>query len=245
VRLQGYNGQKASISKTFTITIKQVGHAILHLKEFGEDYLITLPNLHIEGVYSGAPFVELNSSSWITSSSGYTAKIDYSGRGWLSGKKNSFSSTLYPSAKPKDVLYYVDGQWNDTFKIKDAKKTEIDVYEPKNSPVSKLLIAPIEEQHPLESRRAWQQVAAGISKGDMDTTSAAKAKIENEQRELRKREKEEGREWERRFFTRQEVHDAFEKLAPKIGCTAEAKQTDGVWVWDQAKAEKADPPFPQ
>ena len=30
VRLQGYNGQKVSISKTFTINIKQVGRALLH-----------------------------------------------------------------------------------------------------------------------------------------------------------------------------------------------------------------------
>lgn len=245
VRLQGYNGQKASISKTLTINVKQVGHALLHLEKFNEDYLITLPNLHIEGVYSGAPFVELNSASYITSSSGYSAKIDYSGRGWLSGKKNTFSATLYPSDKPKEVLYTVDGQWNDTFKIKDAKKNEIDVYEAKKSPVTQLQIAPIEQQHELESRRAWQQVAAGISKGDMDTTQAEKSKIEEAQRALRKKEKESGTSWERKFFTRTEKHDVFEKLAPKIGCTADPNQTDGVWVWDQAKADKAVPPYPE
>jgi hypothetical protein len=244
VRLQGYNGQKASISKTLTITVKQVGHALLHLDEFNEDYLITLPNLHIEGVYSGAPFVELNSASYIASSSGYTAKIDYSGRGWLSGKKNTFSATLYPSDKPKDILYHIDGQWNDSFKIKDAKKTEVDVYEAKKSPTTQLIIAPIEQQHELESRRAWQQVAAGISKGDMDLTQAEKSKIEEAQRELRRKEKEGGTSWERRFFTGVDKHEAFEKLAPKIGCTADPKQTDGVWVWDQAKADKAVPPVP-
>jgi hypothetical protein len=245
VRLQGYNGQKASISKTLTITVKQVGYARLHLKEYNEDYLITLPNLHIEGVYSGAPFVELNSTSWITSSSGYTAKIDYSGRGWLSGKKNSFSATLYPSDKPKDAIYLVDGQWNESFRIRDAKKNEIDVYEPKKSPTTKLSIVPIEQQHPLESRRAWQQVAASISKGDMDTTQGEKSKIENEQREMRKKEKEGGKDWERKFFTRKDEDEVFAKLAPKIGCTVDPKQTDGVWIWDQAKAEKSEPPFPQ
>jgi hypothetical protein len=35
VKLVGYNGQKASFSKG-TINVKQVGHAILHLKEFDE-----------------------------------------------------------------------------------------------------------------------------------------------------------------------------------------------------------------
>ncbi|KIW08426.1 uncharacterized protein PV09_01329 [Verruconis gallopava] len=245
VRLQGYNGQKASISKTLTITIKQVGYAILHLNEYDEDYLITLPNLHIEGVYTGAPFVELDSSSYITSSSGFTAKIDYSGRGWISGKKNTFSATLYSTEKPKDVHYYVDGQWNEAFKIKDSKKQEIDAYDASQCPTTKLMIAPIEEQHPLESRRAWQHVAAAINKGDMEVTQAEKSKIENEQRDLRKKEKEEGVEWERKFFTRRESDEIFDKLSQNIGYVADPKQTNGVWVWDQAKAEKAIPPIPQ
>lgn len=247
MRLQGYNGQKASISKTLTITVKQVGHAHLHIAGFNEDYLITLPNLHIEGVYGGSPYVELNSNSYITSSSGFTAKIDYSGKGWLSGKKNSFTATLYPSDRPKDVLYNVSGQWNSQFKITDAKKNEVDAYDAKSTPVTKLQVVPIDQQHELESRRAWQQVAAGISKGDMDVTSAEKSKIEEAQRALRKQEKEGNTQWERKFFSRVEHNPVLTKLAPRVGLVADVKQTngtDGVWVWDQAKADKAVPPYP-
>lgn len=160
------------------------------------------------------------------------------------GKKNTFSAALYPSDKPKEVLYYVDGQWNDAFKIKDAKKNEVDVYDAKESPVTQLTIAPIEQQHELESRRAWQLVAAGISKGDMETTQAEKSKIEEAQRDLRRKEKEAGTSWERKFFTRVEKDDVFEKLAPILGITADPKQTDGVWAWDHTKSEKAIPPFP-
>jgi oxysterol-binding protein-related protein 9/10/11 len=106
-----------------------------------------------------------------------------------------------------------------------------------------LVVAPIEEQDELESRRAWQKVAHAIGKGDLDTTQAEKSKIENEQRELRKVEKEEGREWERVFFSRVEKDDVFEALAGKIGETLDAEKTGGVWLWDSDKARDAKPPF--
>src|SRR5690606_15926285 len=101
-----------------------------------------------------------------------------------------------------------------------------------------LTIAPLEEQDPLESRRAWAKVQAAILKGDMDTTGIEKSKIENEQREMRKKEKEEGREWERRYFTKVEENPIFTKLADKIGMQAEPDKTGGIWVYDEEKAKK-------
>ncbi|KAF2426249.1 Oxysterol-binding protein [Tothia fuscella] len=244
VRLQGYNGQKASISKALTIHIKQIGHALLHIDEFNEDYLITLPSLHIEGVYGGAPYVELNKSSFIQSSSGYTAKIDYSGKGWLSGKKNSFTATLYHEGREKDPLYTIDGQWTGSFSTKEGKsKNVIASYDPAKHPLTKLVVASIEEQDEMESRRAWQKVAHAISKGDMDTTSAEKSRIENEQRALRVKEKEDGREWNRFFFTRAKSDPVLDALAPKLGEIIESDKTDGVWLWDAEKAKNSKPPF--
>jgi hypothetical protein len=87
--------------------------------------LITLPSLHIEGIVYGSPYVELNKSTTITSSSGYVATIDYSGKGWISGKKNSFTATLAREGS-KDPLYTIDGQWNDKFVVKEGKsKAEV------------------------------------------------------------------------------------------------------------------------
>lgn len=82
--------------------------------------LITLPSLHIEGIVYGSPYVELNKSTTITSSTGYVAKIDYSGKGWVSGKKNSFVATLSKEGQ-KEVLYTVEGQWSDKFILKEGK----------------------------------------------------------------------------------------------------------------------------
>lgn len=89
--------------------------------------LITLPSLHIEGIVYGSPYVELNKSSTITSSTGYVSTIDYSGKGWISGKKNSFTATMTKEGS-KEVLYTVDGQWTDKFSVKEGKtKNEVDI----------------------------------------------------------------------------------------------------------------------
>ncbi|OHW92603.1 oxysterol-binding protein [Colletotrichum incanum] len=250
VHLEGYNAQKATFSRT--INIKQIGHAVLTVPspEAGkkETYLITLPALHIEGLIFGAPFIELEGTSFITSSTGFTSKIDYSGKGWLSGKKNSVVASVYPTGKEKDVAYNITGVWTKSFEIHqgtakhNSSKTLVETYDAAQHPTSKLVVAPIDKQHPLESRRAWKGVADGIAKGDMDLVSREKSAIEKAQRELRAKEKAEGRVWERRYFTdRQGAGDAvLESLGAHVGlpATGDADKTGGLWRYDADKADK-------
>lgn len=243
VRLTGYNAQKASFGRT--IYLKQVGHAILHLDEFNEDYLITLPNLHIEGLITGSPFVELEKSSYIVSSTGYTARVDYSGKGWVSGSKNSLSAVVFPHGKESskhDVLYTAEGSWTKEFTIKDAKKNKVVEYNARTEPKTPLTVAPIDQQDPLESRRAWSKVADAIVQGDMNATSHEKTIIEESQRALRKKEKEDGKEWERRYFSRADALPVFETLIKEVHHgSLETDQTNGIWVFDEAKAKTATP----
>jgi len=195
---------------------------------------------------TGSPYVELNGSTYIQSTSGYTARIDYSGKGWVSGKKNTFSAVLYPEGKEKDVIYKVDGQWTDTFQIKkgsDKKAAVIDTFDPKVTKTTPLIVAPIEQQDDFETRRAWKKVSDAINKGDMDKTSAEKTIIETRQREMRKQEKDSGKEWERKFFTRSDNFPLLQKLAQKIGEPVNDSQTNGVWAFDQEKASAAKSPF--
>ncbi|KAG8525952.1 uncharacterized protein KY384_000714 [Bacidia gigantensis] len=246
--LQGYNGQKVSFSRT--IIIKQIGHALLTLSAFNETYLFTLPSLHIEGLIYGKPFVELDGCSYITSSTGYIAKIDYSGKGWLSGKKNTFTATLAKQGHEKDVLYTVDGQWTDSFSIKSGggggshlKKMAggsqtLETYNAKASKTTSLSVPPIDTQDPYESHKAWRSIKAAIEKGDMDTVHVEKSALENAQRELRKKEQAEGRSYTRRFFNKSDKSDIFDSLAKPIYASIEADRTGGVWRFDESK--KAD-----
>ena len=222
----------------------QVGHALLHLNKFDEDYLITLPSLHIEGLWNGSPYVELNGNSYIQSSSGYTAKVDYSGKGWLSGKKNSFSASLYPKGKEKDVLYTVEGQWTGDFAMKDAKsKSGVDSWSARASKTTPLMVAPTDQQDELESRRAWKKVSEALAKGDMNATSQHKSTIENSQRDLRKKEQAEGNDWVRIFFTKCKECPDFAKLGAPLGQKVEAEKTNGIWRFDADKASTAKSPY--
>ncbi|KAL4969569.1 OSBP family protein [Aspergillus stella-maris] len=250
VQLQGYNAQKASFSST--IYIKQIGHALYTITPPGSDkeekYLITLPPLHVESLIYGNPFMELEKSTYIVSNTGYIAKINYSGKGWLSGKKNTFNASLYKESDgEKKPSYTVEGQWSDTFTIKDARsKKEVETISVKDLTTTPLTLAPLDQQDIYESRRAWRDVSTNIDSGNMDAVSTAKGKIENAQRELRKVEKAEGREWERRFFNRvEETYDKeFTDLAKKAGLTSlESDKTGGVWRFSAEKAAGAKPPY--
>ena len=248
--LEGYNAQKATFSRT--INVKQIGHAVLTVpypdaSKPPEKYLITLPSLHIEGLIYGTPFVELNSSSYITSSTGYTAKMSYSGKGWLSGDKNSVAATLYRDGDEKDVLYNAIGVWTKSFAFykgpakNNSSKTLVDKYDAAKSPGTQLAVRPLEEQHPLESRRAWGKVAAAVAKGDMDAVGLEKGKIEQAQRDMRAKEKGEGKGWERRYFsTVKGSDDVLEQLGDKVGVPTDgdADKTGGLWRFDREKEKK-------
>ncbi|KAJ5916287.1 hypothetical protein N7504_000302 [Penicillium tannophilum] len=251
VELQGYNAQKASFSST--IQVKQIGHALYTLTRPGgekERYLITLPNLHIESLIYGTPFVELEKTAKIASSTGYVSKIDFSGKGWLSGKKNTFTASLYKASEgEKKPLYTIDGQWSNTFTIKKAStKDVVDTWTVEDNKTTPLTLAPIDEQDLYESRRAWKEVAENIQKNDMDAVSAHKSRIEHAQREMRRIEKAEDREWERRFFNRVDVKDddaTVQELARLLELTADldGDKTGGIWRFDATRAAGALPPY--
>ncbi|KAK2609068.1 Oxysterol-binding protein 4 [Conoideocrella luteorostrata] len=252
VQLEGLSAQKATFKST--IIVKQIGHAVLTIpvpsggKKEQERYLITLPSLHIEGLIFGTPFVELDGSSFISSSSGYTAKIDYAGKGWLSGKKNSVTAILYPTGKEKEVLFNVTGQWTKEFEIyegpakKNSSSTLVATYDAIGTAQTDLKIAEVNQQYPLESRRAWAKVAEAIQAGDMDAVSVEKGKIEQAQRDLRNKEKLEDRSWDRRYFSAATGEDEIlKKLGPAAGVALNGDQdkTGGLWRFDPVKAANA------
>ncbi|UKZ83110.1 hypothetical protein TrVFT333_010913 [Trichoderma virens FT-333] len=237
IQLEGYNAQKATFKST--IIVKQIGHAVLTIPiGSGEDkelerYLITLPSLHIEGLIFGAPFVELDGSSTIASSSGFSAKIDYSGKGWLSGKKNTVIASVFPTGDEKDVLYNVTGQWTKEFEIYQGPAK-------KNS--KSTLVSTPRQAAPLESRRAWSKVAEAIQKGDMDSVSIEKTKIEQAQRNQRSKETAEGQPWERRYFNAVTEDETLALLGKAAGVPLDGDKdkTGGLWRFDAAKAAKAE-----
>lgn len=223
VLLQGYNGIKATISST-NINVKQYGHALLELRDLNETYMITLPPLHIEGLITASPCVELEGTSYIQSSSGFLAVIDYSGRGYFSGKKNSFKARIYPdklaSTQKENALATICGQWSDKSYIEKGSTTPSSsselFYDANNKEPERLVVKPIEEQYDLESRKAWAKVADAIRKGDYDSILQEKTLIENNQRSLRAAERNLGETWKTRWFDQIDLLHANASVDPLV-----------------------------
>ncbi|KAJ5126086.1 hypothetical protein N7448_005396 [Penicillium atrosanguineum] len=250
VELQGYNAQKVSFFAN--VRIKQFGHALYKVAPPGssekETYMITLPALRVHSLFYGSPFVELENSAKIASSNGFIAEIDFLSKGWFSGKKDFFTATLYKESGGKeDPIYNVHGQWSGNFLIRKNME-EVDHWDATENTTTPLTLAPIEQQDLYESRRAWRDVSNSIRKNDMGAVSRYKARIEQAQRELRRVEKAEGREWKRRFFNRigPEDDDATVQelasllgFAPNLNCD----KTGGIWRFDAHRAAGAQPPY--
>ncbi|KAG8998664.1 Oxysterol binding protein [Tulasnella sp. JGI-2019a] len=210
VTLLGHCAQKTSFS-TGAIIVKQVGHAILTVNIAGasapEEYLITLPNLRIDGIFYGSPYIELTNTSWIASSTGWVSTIEYKGKGYFGGKSHSFKAILTPpgSTTPKRT---VEGQWHETSKINGgAQFTDV------RGPKEEVEVKDLEEQGEWETRKLWQHVSKGIRSGDFETASREKTKIENEQRQRRKDEIAAGVPWKLKYFEHIDEDPTYTKLA--------------------------------
>jgi hypothetical protein len=236
VYLDGYNGIKARIAMP-TIAVKQRGHATYYLKQFDETYVVTLPALHIEGILFGSPYVELEGASYIESSTGYRAKIDYSGKGYFSGKKNSFTAKVTRVGASSKTLYTVKGQWSEESKLRDeATGTERPFLDARKTVTPELSVKPESEQHELESRRAWAKVAEAIRAGDFDTIHREKSKIENEQRQMRKDEAADGRNWKQRWFSLRQAADTSPVYQSVSG--EQGDEIEDQWVFSRKLYDK-------
>jgi len=228
ISLQGHNAQKTSFSGA-SINVKQIGHATLTLTlptGAVEKYVITLPRLVIAGLLMGSPYIELAESSYIASSTGYLSTIEYSGRGYFSGKAHTFKATVtrpgFSDSGVVPTLYTFEGQWDSISRDKRTGREFTNVLSPKEE----VTVNPIPVQEDaFESRRLWEKVATGIRTGDFETASREKSKIENEQRQMRKDEAAKGEKWQLKHFVKVESDPDYEKLGRLFKATPPTEDT--------------------
>ncbi|RUS23571.1 hypothetical protein BC938DRAFT_474939 [Jimgerdemannia flammicorona] len=222
----GHNGQKSRFSAT-TIYVDQVGHAIVHLlKRHNETYLFTLPSLSVNGLWYGSPTPELQGTSYIQSSSGYLATIDYSTRGWLSGELHHFKAVITNGDPDRQIV--IEGQWTGASTIIRPGDGKIPqpFYDVTAIPVVPKIVKPYTEQHELESRRLWRKVTDALLARDYSTASAEKSKIENQQRAERKGRAEKGERWKPTFFAWVEPDPVYTMLDEQIERKTKDKHAD-------------------
>lgn len=244
VVLEGHNGQKSGFSGR-TITVKQVGFQVLQIPLSDgsiERYFISLPQITLEGLFFGSPYAELADKSVVASTSGWVAEHEYSGKGWLSGKKNSVETRIWSpqsydakhSERPK---WIVEGVWTEELRIRPGLASSSDG----DASTAQLFLdmTSLAPQHidvvpsadaAYDSRKLWAGVAVALKKQDFDRASKLKSAIEQAQRDLRKREKRDGHKWARKFFIWQNTDDVpqvVRELAKRVG-----RPCDGMWHYN-------------
>lgn len=248
VRAEAYSTQHTSLSGT-SVVVRQSGHAILTVDKYKESYLFPFPDVYAKNVLTGSPYPELYGTYQLFSTSGWTAEITFGGKSknpFSSSERNEFEASIYKyKDASKKAAFTMKGIWSDSWTINDGTGKQISSYklaDPANKPVS-MQMAPLNQQSPWESRRAWQGVAEPLTKGDFSTALDAKSKLENAQREMRKQEKAAGKTWESAFFRKvdESQETALTALLSDLKGSVDTKEiigSNGCWRFDPSKEKK-------
>jgi len=245
VRAEGFTRQEITFSGS--VNIQQIGHAVLHIDQYDEDYLIPLPNVKVKGILTGGPYPELTEPCTIVSSSGYVADVDFSGKKLLGfgGERNHVHATIHSTddKKGKDPVFTVDGNWTETLSFKDGSGNAVDTYQVGSAPATDFKSLPLEQQDPWESRKAWDGVISSINSGNMQGVADHKSELENAQRELRKKPETSEEHWKPLFFRKETGDPVAQRLLDVVGQKMDVAATCGVWKFDRERWEKSERPW--
>lgn len=246
IRADGY----ARVEMTFngTVNIRQIGHTILHISQFNEDYIIPLPDVQVRGLLSACFYPEIVGFYRIVSSSGYISEIKFSGVGLMRGKKNHFEAFVYHKGDPKRRIYALSGVWSEGWVTKDGRTGQVlktyMVDAPENEPTA-MQVEPVEDQDPWESRRAWRDVIENLRHGNIRAAATAKHVLEEAQRHMRKEEAIRGENWNPLFFRslHRDSHQVFHLSTKDLEWNLADAQTKGVWRINDQLLDEIQKPY--
>ncbi|XP_025085320.1 oxysterol-binding protein-related protein 8-like isoform X2 [Pomacea canaliculata] len=209
-RRDGFNisGSILARSKFYGNSLSAIldGVATLTFLERGEDYFITMPFAHCKGILIGTLTMELGGKVTIDCpKSGYKCELEFKLKPFLgSGQaSNKIHGKITMGA---DTLALLDGHWDQEIYIKDRTVRRRDVFWNPTQEVRatrlKRFTVPVPEQYEFESERLWEPVSKAILAADMQTATAEKYRIEEEQRLEARERKQKNEEWVPRFFER-------------------------------------------
>jgi hypothetical protein len=184
-----------------------------------ELYQVKMPNMYARGVLFGTMTLELGDASTVRCvSSDLICEMDFQTKGFFSGQPNSVIGKIKKEST-QEILYEISGQWSGELFIKKYTPTEkssiggllslgkkpekeekkpdlmVDVRDYDKYPLQ----VP-ENQEEKESRRLWAKLTEGLLANNQDMATDEKAKVEDEERALRKERKQKNIEWKSRFF---------------------------------------------
>lgn len=202
MHISGSSGQHTRFTGT-AIKAEQTGRIFVYLPKLDEEYVITLPELHVRGLLTGSPFVELTGEVVIIGTNGIGARLKFTPKPWFSGEYDGVEGLIADLKDRKHPpLLTLRGKWSERVEIIEGESGRQNVLFDIRQIKRDLLpeVKPISKQSPLESRRVWWSVTKALRQSNYATANEAKNVIEEGQRAQRKERASTNQQWEPRLF---------------------------------------------
>ncbi|KAL8633642.1 hypothetical protein Q9189_000590 [Teloschistes chrysophthalmus] len=180
-----------------------------------EEYRLTHPAAQLAGILRGSLSITVADTCYVTCpKSRIKVILHYLEEGWLGKAQNRVlgvvfhydpdndTTTKIKDVSEKDVLARLEGCWQDQvrYTLKDSKDSQLLIDLNPLWPTPKI-IPPENQQLPTESRRFWHGVTEAILNKQYGQATKVKQELEERQREKATARKDNGVEFEPRFFT--------------------------------------------
>lgn len=235
-----------------SVEVKLKGFIRVELEKFGEEYESTRPYMFMSGFLAGKHRLEFVGPSTIRcAKSGYGADLEFKAKGLLGrGELNGVAGSIFELASKK-VLYTLAGTWDGVITATHVESGQVKTlfdYEHIVREYSMVAILPPEEEREGSfSSVVWAECSKWIWQQDTLNANAAKRKVEDEQRRLRKERASSGVPWVTRYFeARRDGRNGYQlreplrtQLGPVVVLDEEARSAVAV----AQKLEGDVPPF--
>ncbi|KAL9045115.1 MAG: hypothetical protein Q9214_001803 [Letrouitia sp. 1 TL-2023] len=181
-----------------------------------EEYRLTHPAAQLAGLLRGSLSISVADTCFVTCpKSKIKVILQYLEEGWLGKAQNRVNGVIFQydpendnkvrikDVPEKDILAKLEGCWQDEiyYTLTTSKDPQLLIDLKPLWPMPKI-IPPESQQLRNESRRFWQGVTEAILSRQYNQATKLKQELEERQREKAAARKEQGLEWQPRFFTK-------------------------------------------
>lgn len=190
------NSLEVKLSGCIRITLDCLG---------GEEYLLTRPVLNMTGFLAGKQRLEFSGPAEIVCErTGLGAHLEYKARGMMGrGELHAISGRVFET-RTDETLYTFEGLWDNVVRITDMRTKETRVlyeYNEVKASKSMLPVLPCEaDLEPSFSTLVWAECSEAIWRANTADANAAKRRVEDAQREKKKKRIAENRTWSYNYF---------------------------------------------
>ncbi len=160
------------------VKIFSKGVITVTLDEFGEEYLMTLPNNRAKNVLNEPQVDFAGFSRIVCKQTGYHCVIRFPNPKLVD--RFRVQAFVYSVKKGTNAIFKVTGKWNGEMMVEREEGEAAVFYNPKSQNIEKKITYPVHQQSFYESRRLWRDVVKNIIAQNWELAEEIKRDIETQ-----------------------------------------------------------------